>query len=146
MEVVKNIAKQITTKIPELCLIGGSKAMIICVASNTAHSVRGTLGPVNVHCVSDIMSKKGWALNSLQSPASVHLCCTVKHIGIENQFVDDLRDSVDIVITTMQANADKGFNPQLEGNAAMYGMASSFPAGPVKELLTTYNDNVLGKL
>lgn len=146
MEVVKNIAHMIETTIPEISLIGGSQAMIICVAENKSHSVRGNLGPINIHCVADVMSKKGWALNSLQNPASVHLCCTVKHIGIEGKFVKDLRDSVDVVINDMQTAADAGLSPQLHGNAAMYGLASAFPAGPVKALLTTYNDNVLGEL
>ena len=42
-----------------------------------------------------------------------------------------------IQVAAMPADSKK------EGKAAVYGMASSLPAGPVNELLKVYNDVVL---
>ena len=90
-------------------------------------------GDVNVYNVADKMSAKGWSLNSHQSPACVHICCTVRHIGREDELLSDLKLSVEEV----KANPNKG------GKAAIYGMTSSLPAGPVNDLLKIYNDVVL---
>lgn len=40
------------------------------------------------------MGKRGWHLNSLQKPDSLHICVTAKHIGTGERFVKDLTDSV----------------------------------------------------
>ena len=46
-------------------------------------------------------------------------------------FLDDLRACVEEVIANPGA---------AEGNAAIYGMTSSLPPGPVNDLLKVYND------
>ena len=85
--------------------------------------------------VADRMAKEhGWSLNSLQSPASVHLCCTVQTVGHEAKFLADLKESLDFSKAAVKAG-DKD-----DGSAAVYGMASSMPAGPVKQLLYAYTD------
>lgn len=83
------------------------------------------------------MTKKGWCLNALQSPACLHICCTVAHIGKHEDFLNDLRVSVDEVMAADPLEAGK------HGNAAIYGLTSALPAGPVNELLKVYNDVVL---
>ena len=82
------------------------------------------------------MQKRGWALNTLQHPASLHLCCTVCNLNNEDTFLKDLQESVNEV-AALPEDAKK------EGKAAIYGMASSLPAGPLNELLKVYNDVVL---
>ncbi|TYZ68937.1 hypothetical protein PybrP1_012199 [[Pythium] brassicae (nom. inval.)] len=37
--------------------------------------------PGALSAAADAMAKKGWSLNALQHPVSVHLCVTVRHIG-----------------------------------------------------------------
>lgn len=89
---------------------------------------------VNIYSVGDKMSKKGWSLNALQNPPCVHICCTVTHVGKSEYFLRDLRESVAEVLA----------NPNAEGgNAAIYGLTSALPPGPVNELLKVYNDVVL---
>ena len=82
------------------------------------------------------MSKRGWSLNTLQNPASIHLCCTVCHLNKESIFLEDLKSSVDEL---------KSLPPSTKkvGKAAVYGMASTLPAGPINQLLNVYNDVVL---
>jgi sphinganine-1-phosphate aldolase len=111
-------------KIPELEVIGNVEAMIVCFRSSTPE--------VNIYNVGDYMSKKGWMLNTLQHPSSIHLCVTLQHVGAEDRFIKDLTDAV------VKAKETDG----MVGNAAIYGMASSLPAGPVDEMLRLFNDVV----
>lgn len=111
-------------KIPELEVIGGVEAMIVCF--------RSASNDVNIYNVGDNLTKKGWFLNTLQHPSSIHLCVTLQHVGQEQRFINDLTDAV------KQAKETVG----MSGNAAIYGMASSLPAGPVDEMLRLFNDVV----
>ena len=119
-------------EIEGLTLLGNAEAMIVCFGA-----AAGTPTTINVYCVADNMSKRGWSLNSLQNPACVHLCITVRHIGHEKSFLKDLRESVQQV----REAASKG--TKLDGKAAIYGMTSNLPSGPVASLLKVYNDVVL---
>lgn len=56
--------------------------MIVCLGGK-----RG----VNIYQVGDLMGKKGWSLNSLQAPAGIHLCVTLRHVGKAQGFLADLR-------------------------------------------------------
>mmetsp|Transcript_90238 Transcript_90238/g.258011 ORF Transcript_90238/g.258011 Transcript_90238/m.258011 type:complete len:626 (-) Transcript_90238:160-2037(-) len=113
-------------KIDGLFILGNPQAMILCFGSNDFPVLN----------VGDLMSKKGWSLNSLQHPDSIHLCCTVRTCGpeVEADFITDLKACV------AQAAARALEAPEEGGNAAIYGMASGMPSGPVKELMYTYTD------
>jgi sphinganine-1-phosphate aldolase len=111
-------------KISHLEVIGGVEAMIVCFRSASPE--------VNIYNVGDFMSKKGWSLNTLQNPSSIHLCVTLQHVGKEEKILSDLQEAV------QQALLTKG----MAGNAAIYGMASSLPAGPIDEMLRLFNDIV----
>lgn len=126
------VAREINAQVKEiegLEMCGECDAMIVCV--------RGTEG-VNIYSVGDEMHKMGWSLNALQNPASLHLCVTVTHLNRGDKFVKDLRTAVQKVRERTLAGGGEG-----EGNAAIYGMTSSLPPGPVNEILKTYNDVVL---
>jgi len=117
--------------IDDIRTLGDSSAMIVCFASADE-------AVVNTYTVSDIMNKKfGWSLNTLQNPACVHLCCTVRHVGHVDGFVADLTAAV------AEARASIARGEQAEGKAAIYGMTSGMPTGPINELLKVYNDVVL---
>lgn len=80
------------------------------------------------------MHDKGWILNAVPQPPSLHICVTYANVGHAKQFLIDLRDSID----------DHLKNPKpISGFAVMYGTAARVPAGPVNELLKVYNDVVL---
>lgn len=89
---------------------------------------------VNIYAVLDQMSHRGWSLNGLQSPASVHLCTTLRHAEptVTERFGEDLSASVEAV---------RG-KPEAAGMMApVYGMASSVDGrGTVEEILRTYVD------
>ena len=118
-------------KIPHIKVLGDSAAMIVCFASED-ESV------VNTYTVSDLMNKKfGWSLNTLQNPPCVHICCTVRHVNREEEFLSDLKESVE------SARMSIAQGEKTEGKAAIYGMTSGMPTGPINELLKVYNDVVL---
>ncbi|TMW56404.1 hypothetical protein Poli38472_006414 [Pythium oligandrum] len=117
--------KQGIAQIDGIKVLGEPVAMVVCFAG---------VG-LNILKVSDEMAKKGWSLNALQHPASVHMCVTVRQIGKAKKFLSDLETSVKTV------KSDP--NGALEGGSAIYGMASSMPAGPVDDILRIYTDVTL---
>jgi sphinganine-1-phosphate aldolase len=91
---------------------------------------------IDVYRVLDGMSERGWSLNGLQRPASVHLCVTQRHTlpGVAERFLADLRTVVAAVRGTPAKN---------EGMAPIYGLAGSFPVrGAIGELLRRYIDKL----
>ena len=50
----------------------------------------------NIYGLGDLMKERGWNLNILQEPASVHMCCTMLHAqpGVADRFIDDVKISV----------------------------------------------------
>ena len=100
--------------------------MVVCFGSST----------VNVYRVADIMKKNnGWSLNSLQDPASVHICITLSIVPHIENFVNDLKAAVD-EIKKEQINDPKS----KQGSAGIYGMAGSMPEGPINDLLNAFLD------
>ncbi len=85
--------------------------------------------PAKIFAVFDAMSARGWQLNSLQAPASVHLCVTHKNAAESAaRFESDLREAV----AEVDANADA----YKDGMGKIYGMAESIPVDGPLELLS----------
>merc|ERR1712154_369907 len=101
--------------------------MVVCFTSENGTNL-------DIYQVAEDMTKKGWSLNSLQNPSSVHLCVTLKTVEHADQFIDDLGEVV------RDLRAQTSCKPKAGGSAAIYGMAGSMPAGPVNELLKVYTD------
>ena len=113
------------TKVEGLQLHGDSLWIVAFGASDPS---------LNIYGVLDQMSHRGWSLNGLQKPASVHLCTTLRHTepGVADRFAADLAGAVAAV------RAD----PDAAGlMAPVYGMASSVDGqGTVEDILRTYVD------
>ena len=113
---------------PDLYLLGNADAMIVCFDSKT----------LNIYDVLDAMSRKGWSLNSHQNPRCIHVCVTVTHVGHAQTLLNDLNECV----LSVKNNSNNG-NSKKNGSAAIYGMTTALPAGPINEILKIYNDVVL---
>ncbi len=113
---------------PDLYLLGNADAMIVCFDSKT----------LNIYDVLDAMSRKGWSLNSHQNPRCIHICVTVTHVGHAQKLLQDLNDCV----LSIKNNSKNG-NAKSNSSAAIYGMTTALPAGPINEILKIYNDVVL---
>ncbi|CAL5398361.1 unnamed protein product [Camellia sinensis] len=123
MEASKRIQKGIK-EIPELHIVGRPDMTIVAFGSNV----------VDVFEVNDIMSSKGWHLNALQRPNSIHICVTLQHVPMVEDFLKDLRNSVE----TVKANP----GPISGGLAPIYGAAGKMPDRVmVQELLVDFMDS-----
>lgn len=120
------------TAIDGLKVLGAAEAMIVCFGIDPASEVP----PSGIYDIADLMTAAGWSLNSLQNPPGLHICITLCHVGKVQGFAQDLRAAVAKVQTDGCAKSSGG-------TASIYGVTSSLPKGPVKELLRTYNDVLL---
>ncbi|XP_045793960.1 sphingosine-1-phosphate lyase [Trifolium pratense] len=110
-------------EIPELFIIGKPDMTIVAFGSNV----------LDIFEVNDIMSSKGWHLNALQRPNSIHICVTLQHVPVIDDFIKDLKESVN----TVKENP----GPISGGLAPIYGAAGKMPdRGMVQELLVDFMD------
>ncbi|KAJ8773620.1 hypothetical protein K2173_005866 [Erythroxylum novogranatense] len=122
METSKKIQDGIK-EIPELFVVGKPEMTIVAFGSNC----------LDIFEVNDVMSSKGWHLNALQKPNSLHICVTLQHVPVFEAFLQDLRESVQTV--------KKNPGPISGGLAPIYGAAGKMPdRGIVKDLLVDYMD------
>jgi hypothetical protein len=80
---------------------------------------RSTDPAVNILAVGDQMEKRGWHIDRQQKPDSLHAMVTPRHAAVVDDYLRDLRASVDYVRAHPEA--------ALEAGAALYGMAFSVP-------------------
>ena len=73
----KTIAHRIRTEVTELRVLGNPPASVVAFAAARGSSL-------NVLEVGDIMSKRGWHLNAITTPAAVHIAVTVRCFCLEN--------------------------------------------------------------
>lgn len=122
MEVSKKIQEGIKG-IPELFIVGRPHMTIVAFGSHL----------VDIFEVNDIMSSKGWHLNALQRPNSLHICVTLQHVMVVDEFLKDLHESV----RTVKENP----GPINGGLAPIYGAAGKMPDRVmVGELLVDFMD------
>ena len=68
----RTIANAIIDDIPELYVLGNPPASVVAFASKHPS--------VDALEVGDAMSRRGWHLNGLSDPKSVHIACTVRFV------------------------------------------------------------------
>ncbi len=118
-----NEIKQGINDIPELYVLG-KPLWVIAFGSKE----------LNIYRVLDEMTQKGWSLNGLHKPSCVHIAITLRHTlnGVCQRFVEDLKQSVEIVKTTPDTK---------KGMAPVYGMAATLPTrGIISDILKKYLD------
>lgn len=123
MEATKKIAEGIE-KIDDLYVLGKPDMTVVAFASRK----------LDIYKVNDVMSSKGWSLNALQRPASIHICVTLQHVDVVKEFLIDLESATDMV-----RNAPDGFEDRM---APIYGAAAKMPdRGTIKDFLVAYLDS-----
>ncbi|XP_028786951.1 sphingosine-1-phosphate lyase [Neltuma alba] len=122
MDVSRRIQEGIG-EIPELFIVGRPDMTIVAFGSDV----------LDIFEVNDIMSSRGWHLNALQRPNSIHICVTLQHLAVVEDFLRDLKESV----ITVKENP----GPVSGGLAPIYGAAGKMPdRGMVEELLVDFMD------
>ncbi|XP_075504687.1 sphingosine-1-phosphate lyase isoform X1 [Primulina tabacum] len=122
METSKKIERGVR-EIHDLFVVGKPDMTIVAFGSDI----------LDIFEVNDIMSSKGWHLNALQRPNSIHICVTLQHVHVVEELLKDLKDSVQ----TVKANP----GPLDGGLAPIYGAAGKMPdRAMVKDLLVDFMD------
>uniref|UniRef100_A0A8C7Y671 sphinganine-1-phosphate aldolase n=1 Tax=Oryzias sinensis TaxID=183150 RepID=A0A8C7Y671_9TELE len=98
-------------KIKGVFVFGDPEVSVVAIGS--AH--------FDIFRLSNALTAKGWNLNTLQFPSSIHICCTLLHTqpGVAERFVQDVRDQVAVIM--------KNPKEKTTGMGAIYGMAQSIP-------------------
>ncbi|KAL8121390.1 sphingosine-1-phosphate lyase [Apium graveolens] len=123
MEASKRLQKGLK-EISELYIVGRPDMTVVAFGSHN----------LDIFEINDIMSSKGWHLNALQRPNSIHICITLQHVEVIDGFLKDLRDSVQ----TVKENP----GPVSGGLAPIYGAAGKMPdRGMVGDLLVDFMDS-----
>lgn len=85
-----------------------------------------------------LVKEKGWDVNVLQFPPSIHIAVTMAHTreGVIENFLSDLAEVTAPLFATPKVKAT--------GGAAMYGMAQAVPDRTViEDIVSTYIDTML---
>ncbi|XP_074856364.1 sphingosine-1-phosphate lyase 1 isoform X1 [Carettochelys insculpta] len=112
-------------KIDNILIFGKPEVSVISIGSDV----------FDIYRLSNSLSTKGWNLNILQFPSSIHLCITLLHTkpGIAEQFLEDVRVCVLEIMKDPKAKTT--------GLGAIYGMAQSIPdRNMVAEISHAYLD------
>ncbi|MHA1791665.1 MAG: aspartate aminotransferase family protein, partial [Promethearchaeota archaeon] len=94
--------------IPELHVIGDPAMTVFSFGSET----------INMYALGDEMEKRGWVMDRMQKPQSLHLIVNPHHAKIVDAFLKDLKECVDFL---------KENPPKDEGKSAIYGMVATMP-------------------
>ncbi|OWM89786.1 hypothetical protein CDL15_Pgr024534 [Punica granatum] len=86
MEASKKIQRGVE-EIQELFVVGKPDMTLVAFGSDF----------LDIFEVNDVMSSKGWHLNALQRPNSIHICVTLQHVPVVDNFIKDLWESVQTV-------------------------------------------------
>lgn len=82
---------------------------------------RSTRKDVDIYRVNDLMAARGWSLNALQRPASLHICFTPAHgAGVVDELLRDLEECVAGVLSHPEGVGGESMAP-------LYGMAGVVP-------------------
>ncbi len=101
-------------EIPELQVIG-DPLFVIAMRSDA----------FSIYQIQEFMSRRGWSLNGLILPPSVHLCVTLRHAqaGVKERFIEDLKAAVEFVRGNPDAPAGLGPLYGMGASVEMRGMA-----------------------
>jgi sphinganine-1-phosphate aldolase len=96
--------------IPEIRLMGDPLLSVVAFEG---------VGKIGTYALADLLSRKGWHLNNLQFPPSIHIACTIPTVKTAKLLLADIKESI-----TVLKNDPKAGNGDV---AAIYGTAASVP-------------------
>ncbi|NXA36648.1 SGPL1 lyase, partial [Eudromia elegans] len=98
-------------KIGGIFIFGEPEVSVLSIGSDT----------FDIYRLSNCLAAKGWNLNILQFPPSIHLCITQLHTrpGVAEHFLRDVKAGVEEIMKDVRAKTT--------GMGAIYGMAQSIP-------------------
>lgn len=113
-------------EIDGLKIIGDPLLSVVAFKSSTK---------ISIYSVGDLLTKKGYHLNILQYPASIHIACTMLTVDYAQDLINDLKE----IMTTL------AFSTESTGGdtAKIYGTAASVPDRTIiKEVVNGFLDGL----
>uniref|UniRef100_A0A3B1KIT3 Sphingosine-1-phosphate lyase 1 n=2 Tax=Astyanax mexicanus TaxID=7994 RepID=A0A3B1KIT3_ASTMX len=98
-------------KIEGIFVFGNPEVSVVAIGSDD----------FDVFRLSNALTSKGWNLNTLQFPSSIHICVTMRHTmpGVAEHFINDVKEGVAVIM--------KNPKEKTTGMGAIYGMAQTIP-------------------
>nr|XP_060624829.1 sphingosine-1-phosphate lyase 1 [Anolis sagrei ordinatus] len=98
-------------KIDNIFIFGNPEICVLALGSDT----------FDIYQLSNLLLTKGWNLNILQFPPSIHICLTLLHTkpGVAEQLLKDIRECIKEIMKDPKAKTT--------GMGAIYGMAQTIP-------------------
>lgn len=98
-------------KIQGIFVFGNPEVSVVAIGSDD----------FDVFRLSNALTSKGWNLNTLQFPSSIHICVTMRHTmpGVAEHFINDVKEGVAVIM--------KNPKEKTTGMGAIYGMAQTIP-------------------
>jgi len=109
----RRVAQGVSDMGPPIRLLGNPTLSVVCFGPSQGSGL-------NIYNVNDAMSERGWNLNVMQNPASIHLCVTYANAGQVERFLEDLKEAVEDVKTAPPGKYK-------DGSGALYGLAAAIP-------------------
>ncbi|KAM6442247.1 sphingosine-1-phosphate lyase 1 [Liasis olivaceus] len=114
-------------KIDHILIIGKPEVSVFALKSDT----------FDIYRLSNLLVSRGWNLNNLQFPRSIHFCVTLVQTkpGLAEVLLKDIRECVSEIM--------KDPKGKTTGMAAIYGMAQTIPdRNLISEIVGSYLDNL----
>jgi sphinganine-1-phosphate aldolase len=129
MRAVRDFKRQLSLQLPELRVLGQPHASVVAFAAADPK--------LNIYCLNDLLTQKGWHFNALQRPAALHFCFTAQHVDVVPGLIADMQAA----LAALAANPG-GLGS--EGSAPLYGLAGVSPdRGLIGEFLVAFQDAML---
>ena len=107
-------------------MIGNPVLSVVAFKSNSK---------VSIYSVGDLLTKKGYHLNILQYPASIHIACTMLTVNHADELIKDLQ--------LIMQELESGEVPSSGDTAKIYGTAASVPDRTIiKEVVNGFLDGL----
>jgi sphinganine-1-phosphate aldolase len=118
----KNYILKELIKIPEIYIFGNPKVCVIGIGSRK----------FDICLLNDEMKIKGWNLNVMQYPVSIHLCITHYHTkdAIKTEFICDIKDSINKIINSEVINSESssiyGTSQKISDRSIVYQVSEKY--------------------
>lgn len=112
----RDLKTRIRKEIPELSIIGDPLCSVVSFKSDV----------INIYELSDLLSKEGWHLSTLQKPPALHLAVTRPSIGSVDELIQTLKTCIKKLNHDGVVKSD---------TAALYGVAGSVQTSGVADRL-----------